>query len=105
MGGYTSDTPLVKGRDGDDRTPAQLAQFTLALGTINVWYGHPRTVTIVHNVPMPDSALNQTEYSRRGWCIFELTISSIVKDNTCFIEVSKLGAEVVQDWGALILRC
>jgi len=103
--GNTSETPLEKGHDGDDRTPEQLAQFALALGTINVWYGHPRTLTIVHNVAMPASALNQTEYGRRGWCIFELTISSIIKDNTCFIEVSKFGTSAVEDWGALILRC
>ena len=76
--------------EGDDRTTNQLARFRQGLGQINVWYGHKYTHTLVLNTPMPVGAENLTPYDRRGWCIFERMISSIVKHFLCYLELGKV---------------
>ena len=60
-------------------------------GSINVWYGAQFTHTFVLNKAMPSSAENQHPYDRRGWCIFEMYLSSLVKDDYCFLKLSEMG--------------
>ena len=57
---------------------------------LTVWYGAQYTHTLVLNTPMPADAENQTEYRRRGWCYFEMALSSIVKDDYCYLELNNL---------------
>ena len=73
----------------DDRTPEQRAKFVAGLQEINLWYGHPRTTTLLLDTPVPSDASNQTPYEARGWCIFERRLSALVKDNDCFLSLSK----------------
>ena len=75
--------------DRDDRTPEQLARFKLGLKAINEWYGHPYVHTLVMTTPMPASAENAAPIQRRGWCIFERRISSIVKHGSCYLELGR----------------
>ena len=73
----------------DDRSPNQLARFGLGLSHINIWYGAMFAHTLVLNTPMPADAENQAEYARRGWCIFERLLSSVVSDMYCYLELTR----------------
>jgi len=63
----------------DDRTSDERARFGRGLRSINVWYAHPHTYTLVCDWPMPDSAENAAPIERRGWCIFERRLSCVRK--------------------------
>lgn len=52
---------------GEDRTPEQLARFRKGLSQINCWYGHPYTVVLVVDLPLPPEATNAAPHERRGW--------------------------------------
>ena len=39
------------------------------------------------DAPLPASAANPTPCSRRGWCIFEQRVSSLVKSSNCFLRL------------------
>ena len=89
---------------GDDRTPVERARFGMGLSHINIWYGAMYTHKLVLNTPMPADAENQAEYSRRGWCIFERLLSSVVTNMWCYLELNKMdGTET--DWEAIRDQC
>ena len=90
--------------DKDDRTPDQVARFRFGLSHINVWYGARFTHTLVLNTPMPATAPNQTKYNRRGWCIFESTLSAIIKDGWCYLELQHM-SESSTSWEAIRDKC
>ena len=74
----------------DDRNQDQIERLRKGLGSINVWYGHDRTFTLVLNTGMPAGSENMHPYGSRGWCIFERCLSSLVKDTFCYLELSKM---------------
>ena len=53
---------------------------------------------------MPSSAENQHPYDRRGWCIFEMYLSSLVKDDYCFLKLSEMGG-TQRNWSAIRNQC
>jgi hypothetical protein len=77
-------------KKNDDRTIDQLERFGRGLRNINVWYGAAYTHTLVLNTPMPSAATNKTKYEDRGWCIFECSLSALVKDDFCYLELKGL---------------
>ena len=88
----------------DDRTQPQQLRFGSGLFYINVWYGAKYTHTLVLNTPMPAGAENVAAYAQRGWCIFERMLSSVVKDDYCYLELDKMdGAKT--DWGGIRKQC
>ena len=46
------------------------------------------TLTLVLDVPMPAGATNDAPIERRGWCLFERRLSSLVKGNDCCLTLS-----------------
>ena len=79
--------------DHEDRTDYQLKRFGKGLKHINVWYGHAYVTTLVCDWPMPAGAQNPHPIDVRGWCVFERHLSSIVKVNTCYLQLSLLPAD------------
>ena len=88
----------------DDRTPVERARFGMGLSHINIWYGAMYTHKLVLNMPMPADAENQAEYSRRGWCIFERLLSSVVSNMWCYLELNKMDGTKT-DWEAIRDQC
>ena len=85
--------------DHEDRTDYQLKRFIKGLKQINVWYGHAYVTTLVCDWPMPAGAQNPHPIDVRGWCVFERHLSSIVKDGTCYLQLSLLPADAESmDW-------
>lgn len=85
----------------DGRSAYELARFRAGLESINVWYGHPRVTTLVCDWPMPSDSQNGLPIDRRGWCIFEKSLSTCTKASGCFLALSKLG---LRDEGKAIDR-
>jgi hypothetical protein len=50
----------------DYRTPAELARFRSGLTHLNFFYGHPLTMTVIADTPLPAAAENPTPIERRG---------------------------------------
>ena len=44
---------------------------------MHVRYGHDYTVVLRLDMPIPETAKNAKAYSARGWCVFELRVSSM----------------------------
>ena len=63
---------------GKQRTEAQLAAFGRALGRMDEWYGHVGTTTLCMT-KLPDDWKVDRTYDSRGWCFFELKVSSVGK--------------------------
>ena len=91
-------------KDVDDRTPEQQARFQLGLSHVNIWYGAMYTHTLVLNTPMPAGAENSAEYGRRGWCIFECLLSSIVSNMWCYLELDKMDG-LTTGWDGIRNQC
>ena len=54
--------------------------------------------------------MNATPYQRRGWCVFEQCLSSLVKNSNCFLRLSALGAAAdgtaaTRSWFEIITAC
>ena len=85
--------------DHEDRTDYQLKRFGKGLKHINVWYGHAYVTTLVCDWPMPAGAQNPHPIDVRGWCVFERHLSSIVKEGSCYLQLSRLPADAESmDW-------
>jgi len=101
--GYTSGfDPQV-----DDRTPKQMQRFRAGLSSISTFYAHKHTYTICLDGPLPTSAVNKAGYNKRGWCIFERLLSSLIKNCNCFLQLSKwvVADRNVQSWFEIINMC
>jgi hypothetical protein len=90
--------------DLDDRTDEQRDVFLRGLSSINRWYGHFRTTTLVLDGPMPAGAPNKHPYGERGWCIFEFRLSALVKDNDCFLQLSRFSGRL-DYWPGIVQEC
>jgi len=76
--------------DHDDRTAEQIERFRRGLGTIGIWYSARHTYTVCLDGELPAGAANTTPYSRRGWCLFERMLASLVKNCNCLLQLSSL---------------
>ena len=109
-GGHDAEPASPNQTTGDARTPAQIERFRKGLGSINVWYSSPHTFILCLDLPPPVDAVNATPYQRRGWCVFEQCLSSLVKNSNCFLRLSGLGAAddgtaATSSWFEIITAC
>mmetsp|Transcript_120119 Transcript_120119/g.351042 ORF Transcript_120119/g.351042 Transcript_120119/m.351042 type:complete len:441 (+) Transcript_120119:95-1417(+) len=74
------------------RSEAEEERFSCGLRRINEWYRHPYiTVLAVTNaLPTGKPYTNTRLFSERGWCYFELHISSLTKHDKCLWDMNKL---------------
>lgn len=83
--GYTSGFDV----EVDDRTPEQRARFGRGLSNVAIWYAAKFTYTICLDGELPASAVNTAPYSKRGWCIFERRLASLVKNCNNLLQLSR----------------
>ena len=88
----------------DDRSSEEVLRFVRGLTNINVWYGARYTHTLVLNIPMPEGSENATPYDRRGWCIFERSLSALIKDDYCYLELGEMSGKT-SGWEELRDEC
>ena len=68
------------------RTEAEQVRFEEGLHSMHLWYSHPFTHVLLVTTPLPDDPAgaaaytNRRSYEERGWCFFEMQISSLVKN-------------------------
>lgn len=104
--GYTNPESSSMAHDAaEDRSALQLARFRLGLRNINVWYTHKRVWTLLLNTPTPEGASNQQPYDGRGWCIFEQSISSLVKGANNLISMRRYDCNSMNDWCDITEQC
>ena len=63
-----------------ERTEAERAAFSAALGSMGAWYAHALTTTMALN-ELPSGWAGATRYSDRGWTTFESTVSQLSKES------------------------
>ena len=103
--GYTNPESSSMAHDAaEDRSALQLARFRLGLRNINVWYTHKRVWTLLLNTPTPEGASNQQPYDGRGWCIFEQSISSLVKGANNLISMRRYDCNSIS-WCDITEQC
>ena len=98
----------------DDRSDLEVGRFRSGLFNINEWYAARFTHVFVLDGPMPQGSLNMREpfvasgfgeeESGRGWCIFERRLSSLIKDQGCYLQLSGMSEEML-DWELIRERC
>uniref|UniRef100_A0A7S0ZUJ6 Uncharacterized protein n=1 Tax=Noctiluca scintillans TaxID=2966 RepID=A0A7S0ZUJ6_NOCSC len=98
----------------EDRSELEVGRFRCGLFNINEWYAARFTHVFVLDGPMPQGSLNMREpflasgfgeeESGRGWCIFERRLSSLIKDQGCFLQLSGMSEEM-RDWELIRERC
>ena len=71
-------------------------------GELNGLYSHPFAPTLMITTRASEHPLhtNPRAYEKRGWTFVEARLSSMVKDNNCLWDLSKLTGEE-KDWGDL----
>ena len=91
----------------DDRDEATVDHFKAALTKhMNIWYSHEMTTVLLVNNQVPSDAkpldfpfkggvakamiANINPYDTRGWCVTEMRMSSMVKDQDALLDLSKL---------------
>ena len=94
----------------DDRPDWQRARFKRGLSRINEFYVHPFTIVLRVDVPISQivagaASVNLTPIEKRGWCIFEAQIASIVKDTRCFLSLARFESSSVESWESVVLMC
>jgi len=82
------------GSDGIKRSIDDERIFKMGLLEMHGWYSHPYTHVLLITSPLPtdDEYSNTKEYHQRGWCYYEMRMSSLVKHRTLFWDVAKLHA-------------
>jgi len=87
------------------RTKTEEERFSRGLKRINEWYRHPYSfvLALTNALPTGRQYTNTRLYSERGWCYFELKISSLTKDGKCLLDFIKFdGSSTAFDasaWG------
>lgn len=96
------------GQNGEPRTPAEMEVFMKGLKAINLLFGSKKVMVLqIKDVPTslggnsivrPEQAfnslslrgteLNTAPYSTRGWCFFEDSVASVLKDRQSFLDLS-----------------
>mmetsp|Transcript_150709 Transcript_150709/g.365979 ORF Transcript_150709/g.365979 Transcript_150709/m.365979 type:complete len:398 (-) Transcript_150709:20-1213(-) len=73
------------------RTQTEEERFSRGLKHINEWYRHPYSfvLAVTNALPTGKQYTNTRLYSERGWCYFELRISSLTKYGSCLLDFSK----------------
>lgn len=87
----------------DDRSEAEVAIFTKGLRSMNAFYVHAKTYTLLVNRPPPAEAATARPYDGRGWCVAERAMASMVKSTYCLLDMSRLdGTEA--DCNELVIK-
>mmetsp|Transcript_47060 Transcript_47060/g.106113 ORF Transcript_47060/g.106113 Transcript_47060/m.106113 type:complete len:527 (-) Transcript_47060:160-1740(-) len=86
-------------------TPDQRTRRREGVGSIHTWYGAHYTHTLVLDVPLPKDAPNPRRIEERGWSIFERRLSSLVKDDFCYLELHGMGSSRDGGWEAVRDAC
>lgn len=86
-----------KGPDGK-RSAKEQETFTRGLGAMALLYGSRNTVVLLQTampeVP-PSLSTNLRPYRERGWCLFEATVSNILKPGHCRFDLGSEAARQV----------
>ena len=79
------------GNDGLVRTVDEERAFKLGLNEMHKWYSHPYTHVLMCTTPLPtDQEYSNTKsYHQRGWCYYEMRMSSLVKHRTLLWDLTK----------------
>jgi len=77
------------------RNQTEEERFSRGLKHINEWYRHPYSfvLAVTNALPTGKQYTNTRLYSERGWCYFELSMSSLTKDGSCLLDFSKFREE------------
>ena len=105
---------MQKGPNGEERTPAQMKLFGLALSNLSDWYSHPSTM-VLKLTKMPEgypkgftfvegTTPNTADYYGRGWCFKESSVANLVKDFDFCLDLGKLGDDTT-DWNDIQKEC
>ena len=59
------------------------------------WYTHPKMYTLCLTGELPTGAryTNLRLHGQRGWCRFEISAASLIKDEWCLLDVKMLDPE------------
>jgi len=87
----------------DDRSPEEYTRFLRGMRSVHALYAHPHVVTLRMDIPIPKNMPQQQTYDGRGWCIFESTLASVVKDPYCLLDRSKFSDGM--SWGEVTDKC
>lgn len=108
-----------KGAAGEPRTPAETNHFSTALGSLSLWYSHPKTIVLkITKLPegypngfsFPEGiTANQADYYDRGWCYCESSLCNMVKDFDYVLDLAKIPpialADAREDVRAIARAC
>jgi len=77
------------------RTNTEDERFGRGLRRINEWYRHPYlyVLALTQALPTGKEYTNTRLYSERGWCFFELSVSSLAKDDKGLLDFSKFNGD------------
>jgi len=89
------------------RDQTEEERFKCGLKRINEWYRHPYLSVLAVTNPLPTGKeyTNTRLYSERGWCYFELCISSLTKHNKCLLDFSRFVGSATDFQGMRIGMC
>jgi len=78
------------------RTKREDQAFKRGLKAIDLLYGGKMSIVVqLKDIPEPHfEGMNSTPYNRRGWCVFEEAVSSILKDNDKVWNLSNVSKEL-----------
>jgi len=105
---------MQKGPNGEERTPAQMKLFGLALSNLSDWYSHRKTM-VLKLTKMPEgypdgftfvegTTPNTADYYGRGWCFKESSVANLVKDYDNCLDLGKLGHDT-KHWDDIKKEC
>jgi hypothetical protein len=77
-----------------ERTPAERAAFSQALGRMNLWYAHMRTLVYLLTATPTEWPAGTLPYGARGWPSFERMITMLLKHQSskCWATICDVGA-------------
>jgi len=86
------------------RTAEEERRFEAGLhNELNLWYSHPYTIVLMIDTEASDvpEHTNRRPYIARGWCSAEMHLSSVVKDGTCLLSMSKFDPNASYNFDSL----
>ena len=98
---------MQKGPNGEERTPAQMELFGLALSNLSDWYSHHKTM-VLKLTKMPEgypkgftfvegTTPNTADCYGRGWCFKESSVANLVKNSYLCLDLGKLDLGKLDD--------
>ena len=80
-----------------ERTEEELAVFKIALGNVNLWYGHLLVEKWLLTAKPEGAPVGMLQYAERGWPGFERQISELQSPYDSLFDLGKLGGLPPQD--------